>query len=134
MSRVRGVVIPSAMSTESCIMFPTVFGLKYPSKDSLLEVLVVALARCESAGLTLLLSEMLPNVIFGEYESLVRSAPWDRDPTTVKLKKFCATLRVRTFCILHHTGGANVFQESGFPGFSESDIDTKLRMFLDTFT
>jgi len=79
-------------------MFPTVFGLKYPSKDSLLEVLAVALARCESAGLTSLLSETLPNIIFGEYESLVRSAPWDRDPTTVKLKKFCATLRVRTFC------------------------------------
>jgi len=56
------VVTPSAMSTESCIVFPTVFGLKYPSENSLLEVLVVALARCESAGLTLLLSEMLPNV------------------------------------------------------------------------
>jgi len=63
-----------------------------------MEVLAVALARCESAGLTSWISETLPNIIFGEYELLVRSAPWDRDHTTVTLKQFCATLRVRTFC------------------------------------
>ena len=116
-------------------MSPIVFALKYPSENSLSEVLAVAFARCESAGLTSLLSETLPNIISGEYESPVRSAPWYRHPTTVKLKQFYATLRVRTFCgPASHWTELMLFQESGFLGFSEPDIDTKLRMFWDTFT
>jgi len=78
---------------------------------------------------------MLPNFIFGAYKSLVRFVPWDRDSATVNLKEICATLRVRTFCApaLHWTELIFV-QEGWFLGFSESDINTKLQKFWDTFT
>ena len=78
---------------------------------------------------------MLPNVIFGEYESLVRSAPWNRHPTTAELKQICANLRVCTFRGLPLPDIKLIFvQESGVLGFGESVIDTKLQMFWDTFT
>jgi len=94
-----------------------------------------ALARCNAAGLTSSLPEMLPNIIFGKYKSLVRSAPLDRQPYTMVLKQICATLRVRTFCGLLLPWTALIFiQESGFPGFSESDMDNEVRMFWDIFT
>jgi len=56
-----------------------------------------ALAQCKAAGLISSLPEALPNIIFGKYESLVRSAPWDRHSNTVDFKQICAALRVRTF-------------------------------------
>jgi len=94
-----------------------------------------ALARCNAAGLTSSLPEILPNIIFGKYKSLVRSAPLDRQPYTMVLKQICATLRVRTLRGLLLPWTALIFiQESGFPGFGKPDIDTEVRMFWDTFT
>jgi len=58
----------------------------------------VALAQCKAAGLASSLPEMLPNIIFGKYASLVQSAPWDRHPYTVNLLQISAILRVRTLC------------------------------------
>jgi len=85
--------------------------------------------------MTSFLPEMLPNIIFGKYKSLVRSAPLDRHSYTMDLMQICATLRVRIFCGLSLPWTELTFiQESGFPGFGESDIDTNLRMFWDTFT
>ena len=78
-------------------MFPKIFALTFPRKDLDSEVLEIALARCEAAGLTSLVREILPNIIFGKYESLIRSAPWHRHPYTANLKEICAILRVRIF-------------------------------------
>ena len=95
----------------------------------------VALTQCKAVGLTSSLSKMLPNVIFGKYMSLVQSAPWDRHPYTVNLKQICVTMRVRTFCGLPLPWTELIFiQESGYSGFGESDVDTKLRIFWNTFT
>jgi len=94
-----------------------------------------ALARCNAAGLTSSLPEMLPNIIFAKYKSLVRSTPLDRQPYTMVLEQICATLRVRTFRGLLLPWTALIFiQDCGFPGFGKSDIDTKVRMFWDIYT
>jgi len=90
--------IPSAISTQSLYRFasviPTIFTLKHPSKNSLSKLLGAAFERCRTAGLTTFLPETLPNIIFAKYESLGRSAPWDRHPLTMVLKEICATLKV----------------------------------------
>jgi len=56
-----------------------------------------ALAQCKAAGLASSLPGALPRIIFGKYESLCLSAPWDRQSKTVEFKQICATLGVRTF-------------------------------------
>ena len=95
-------VIRSATSTKYlycfAAVFPTAYALKDVSGDSMSNLLGVALARCNAAGLAHLLPDTLPNIVFGKYESLGRSAPWYRHHNTVVLKQICATLRVRTFC------------------------------------
>jgi len=77
--------------------FSKVFAfLPFPN-DSVSKLAGSALAQCNAAGLTSSLPEALPNIIYGKYESLVRSAPWDRHSNTMDFKRICATLRVRTF-------------------------------------
>jgi len=117
-------------------VFSTVFALKYPNQDLVSKLLRVTLARCKAAGFIFRVHlEVLPNIIFGKYESLGRSSPWDRHPTTAVLKQICATLRVRTFHGLALLWTKLILnQEDGFPGFGESDIETRLQMFWDTFT
>jgi len=95
-------IIRSRISAKSlyCLtaVFPAVYALKGPSGDSISDLLGVALARCNAAGLAPLLSDTLPNIVFGKYESLGRFAPWYRHNNTIVLKQMCKTLRVRTFC------------------------------------
>jgi len=92
---------PLLDSTESLLihyMFSEVFPFLLSHKNSVSKLLEVALAQCKSAGPTYPLPQTLPDIIFGKYEALVRSAPWDRQPTTMKLKQIYANLRVRVFC------------------------------------
>jgi len=112
-----------------------VWQFHHSSYHSLPMLVKGALARCNAAGLTSSLPETLPDVIFGKYKSLIRSAPLDRQPYTMVLKQICAILRVRTFrSFLLPWTALTLIQESGFPGFGESDIDTKVRTFWDIFT
>jgi len=54
---------------------------------------------------------------------------------TVNLMEICATLRVCIFRGFALSWTELIFvQKSGFSGFGESDIDTNLRMFMNTFT
>jgi len=115
--------------------FSEVFAFLPSNKDSVSKLVGVALAQCENAGLASLLPQMLPNLIFGKYKSLVRFAPLDRHPTTVNLKEICATLRVCIFRGFALSWTKLIFiQKSGFPGFGKSYTDTKLQMFWDTYT
>jgi len=57
----------------------------------------IALARCKDVKISRELYTLLPNIIFGEYESFVRSAPWTRHPATEILRKICAVLTVCGF-------------------------------------
>jgi len=79
-------------------VFPIAYALQDVSGDSISDLLGVALAQCNAAGLAPLLPDTLPNIVFGKYESLGRSAPWYRYHNTTVLKQICAILRVRTFC------------------------------------
>jgi len=79
-----------------CYTFSEVFAFLPSHKNSNSKLLGVALVQSMSAGSTSL-PQALPDIIFGKYESLVSSAPWDRHPITVKLKQIYAYLRVRTF-------------------------------------
>ena len=116
-------------------MFSTVFVVKWHGENAIPGLLRLALARCKATGLTTFLPGALPDIIFGKYESLGRSTPWDRHTTTAILKQICVTLGVRTFCGIVFLSTELIFiQESGFPGFCESDIDIKLQTFWDTFT
>ena len=89
-------------------LFSKVFAFLPSPKDLVLQSVAVALAQCRAAGLTSSLPEMLPTIIFGKYESLVQSAPWDRHPYTVSLKQICATIRVRKFFAFDHLDQANI--------------------------
>jgi len=130
--------LPLFDSIESLLIHHThskVFEFLPSHKDSFSRLVEAALTERKSAALTSLLSQTLPNIIFGEFQSLVQSAPWDRHPITVKLKQIYANLRVSTFHDILLTQTELIFaQESGVPGFGESDLDTKLQMFWDTFT
>ena len=59
----------------------------------------IALARCKDAKISPELHKSLrmPNIVFGKYESFVRSAPWTRHPATDSLRQICAILTVRGF-------------------------------------
>jgi len=78
---------------------------------------------------------MLPNIVFGQYKSLVRSAPWERHHATVILKEIGTILRVR---ILRGLASSWIelilIQKNGVPDFGESEIDAKLQIIWDTFT
>jgi len=116
-------------------VFSTVFALEKPSENSVSELLGAALAQCNAAGLATFLPDMLPNIIFDKYESLVRSAPCDRHPITVILKQICATLHVRPTRDLSLPWIELIsMQDDGFPSFGDSAFSTKLQMFWDTFT
>ena len=80
-------------------MFSVVFADPYSYKytNSVSDLLTIALVRCQDAGLSPRHYTLLPNIVFGKYESLVRSAPWTRHPATVILKQIYATLTVRIF-------------------------------------
>ena len=80
-----------------CYTFSEVFAFPPSHENSNSKLLVVALEQCTIAGSTSLFPQTPPDIIFGKYESLVSSAPWDRHPATVKLKQIYAYLRVRTF-------------------------------------
>jgi len=57
----------------------------------------IALARCKDVEISPELYKLLPNPVFGKYESFVRSAPWKRHPATQILRKICAILTVCGF-------------------------------------
>jgi len=57
----------------------------------------IALARCKDAEILPGLCKLLPNIVFGKYESFVRSAPWTRHRATEILRQICAILTVCGF-------------------------------------
>jgi len=57
----------------------------------------IALARCKDVVVSPELYKLLPNPVFGKYESFVRSAPWKRHPATEILRQMCMTFTVRGF-------------------------------------
>jgi len=139
MERVCKLIVHSAAQAQFLHHFtavlPKVFALKDLSRNSVSKPLEAALAQCKSFGLSGLLSETLPNIIFGKYESLGRSTPWNRYRLTVILKEIYATLKV---CPIHGLPLPRTkltpIQKNGFPAFDELGIVTKLQMFWDTFT
>jgi len=92
--------------------------------------------RCKAAGLSqgLDLSAVLLNFILVQYMSLVRSAPWRRHPATSVLKMICAGLIVKPIFLHMSYFELTCVQESGFPGFHESDIDASLEAYWDAWT
>ena len=103
--------------------------------NSVSELVEIALAHCKDAVLLPEVYKLLPNIIFGKYESLVHSKPWTRHPATVVLKQICATLMVLT---LHPVTLRRIaliyFQENGFPSFCESHVNARLKTFSDAYT
>ena len=90
-------------------VFSVVFVDLYSSENLNIvsEFVGIALARCKDYELPPGLYKLLPNIVFGKYESLARSAPWTRHPATVVLKQICATLTVfifhpGTFCSINN--------------------------------
>jgi len=57
----------------------------------------IALARCKDVEVPPELYKLLPNSVFGKYESFLRSAPWKRHPATEILRQMCAIFEVRGF-------------------------------------
>jgi len=91
--------LPPSDSTQSLVIyhtFYTVLAFLSSHKVSVSRIVEVALALCKNARLTSL-PQAMSNIIFGQYESLVRSTPWDRHPITVNLKEIYATLIVCIF-------------------------------------
>lgn len=81
-----------------CCASSKVFPFLPSHEVSVSNLVGVALARCQAAGLSPSLPETLPDFIFRNYESLVVSVPWNQQSATVNLKQICATLTVRTSC------------------------------------
>jgi len=99
------------------------------------ELLKITLARCEAAGLSQRLPHILPDIIYGRFRSLMKLAPWKRSPATMVLRQICAILTVSMIHLLIF-GGIDLigFQESGFPGFCDLDIDTVSREVWNSYT
>jgi len=75
----------------------------YSSKNlnAVSKLVEIALARCKDAKIPLELYKLLPNIVFGKYESFVHSAPWTRHPATEILRQICMTSTVRGFHSRH---------------------------------
>jgi len=80
-------------------VFSKVFTDAYSSENlnTVSKLVEIALARCRDAEISPELYKMLPNILFGEYESLMCSAPWKRHPATKILRQISAILTVRGF-------------------------------------
>jgi len=91
---------------------------------------------CNAAGSLqdLDLSEVSLSLILVWYVTIVRSAPWKRHPATSVLKKICAALTVKLFLLHMPCFELTCVQESGFPGFHESDVDASLEAYWDACT
>ena len=80
-------------------MFSKVFIDVYSSKNlnNVSKLVEIALARCKDAEISPELYKLMPNIVFGKYDSFVCSAPWTRHPAAEILRQICMTFTVRGF-------------------------------------
>jgi len=84
-------------------VFSKVFIDVYSSKNlnNVSKLVEIAVARCKDAEISPGLYKLMPNIVFGKYESFVRLAPWTRPLATEILRQICMTFTVRGFHPCH---------------------------------
>ena len=85
-------------STDSPLVFWHIYETSAQARvEAVGQLLKAAEISCKNDGYSQELRRMLPNIILGQYELFVRSAPWKRHPATAVLGQICAIFTVRGF-------------------------------------
>jgi len=74
-----------------------IYSSKNLNTGTVSKLVEIALARCKDAEIMPELYKLPSNIVFGKYESFVRSAPWTRSPATEILRQICMGFIVRGF-------------------------------------